>query len=162
MRIAVGPGDGAKEGVVAVRTLPFPVEARCGSFGMASGTRHRPAVIERHSRKPLTRQALHDQTSRFTPHLGDTFFIRGGKRTTDRGYVRESLRTGNTPDHPVIPVGVHIAQPPMSDDRVHDRQHHDNVMVVNGIGPQMAEASPRPFPDAEEGEEVPEDDGSRI
>ena len=50
----------------------------------------------------------------------------------------------------------------MSDDQVHDQQHHDHVMAVNGIGLQMAETSPQPFFDADEGEEVLEDDESRV
>ena len=129
---------------------------------MAPGAQYRPVVIECHPGKSLARQKFLDRTARFIPHLGDALCVRTGERTADRGYVRQPLRTGNAFDHPVIPVGVHVAQLPTSDDRVHDQQHHDHVMTVNGIGPRMAEASSQPFPDAEEGEEVPEDDGSRI
>ena len=135
----------------------FSVEAHRRSFGMAPGAQYRPVVIERHPGKSLVRQTFHDKTARFIPHFGNTLCVRTGERTADRGYVRQPLQTGNAFDHPVIPVGVHVAQLPMSDDQVHDQQHHDHVMTVNGIGPQVAGASPQPFPGAEEGEEMLEE-----
>ena len=84
----VGLGDGAKEGVVAACAFLFLVEADGGAFGMTPGAQHRPVVIERHPWKPLVRQALHDQASRFTSHFGDALFIRTGERAADRGYIR--------------------------------------------------------------------------
>ena len=56
----------------------------------------------------------------------------------------------------------HVAQTPVSDDQMHDQQHHDHVAAVNGIGSQVTEAPPQPFPDVEAGEKVLEDDESRI
>ena len=158
----VGLGDGAKEGVVAARALLFLVEAHCGSFGVSPGTQHRPVVIERHSRKSLVYQTLYDQVSRFTSHFGDTLFIRTGERPAERGYVRQPLQTENPFDHFVITVVLHVSQPPVSDDQMHDQQHHDHVMAVNRIALQVAETSPQPFFDADEGEEVLKDDESRI
>ena len=158
----VGLGDGAKEGVVAARALLFLVEAYCGAFGMTPGAQHRPVVIERHPRTPLVRQALRDQTSRCTSHFGDTLLIRIGERAADCGHVRQPLQTENPLDHLVIAVGVHVAQPPVSDDQVHDQQHHDHVVTVDRIVLQVAETSPQPFFDADEGEEVLEDDESRV
>ena len=158
----VGLGDGAKEGVVAARALLFLVETHCGSFGMPPGAQHRPVVIERHSRKSLVYQTLHDQMSRFTSHFGDTLFICTGERPADRGHVRQPLQTENPFDHLVITVVVHVSQPPVSDDQMHDQQHHDHMMAVNRIGLQVAETSPQPFFDADEREEVLKDDESRI
>ena len=158
----VGLGDGAKEGVVAARALLFLVEAHCRSFGMTPGAQHRPVVIERHSRKSFVYQTLYDQVSRFTSYFGDTLFIRTGERAADRGHVRQPLQTENPFDHLVITVVLHVSQPPVSDDQVHDQQHHDHVMAVNRIALQVAETSPQPFFDADEGEEVLKDDESRI
>ena len=129
---------------------------------MTPGAQHRPVEIHRHPRQPLDRQALHDQMSRFTLHFDDTLSICAGERAADRGHVRQSLQTESALDHLVITVGVHVAQPPVSDDQVHDQKHHDHVMAVNRIILQMAEASPQPFFDADEGEEVLEDDETRI
>ena len=158
----VGLGDGAKEGVVAARALLFLVEAHCSPFGMTPGAQHRPVVIERHSRKPLDHQTLHDQMSRFTSHFSDTLFICTGERPADRGHVRQPLQTENPFDHLVITVVLHVAQPPVSDNQVHDQQHHDRVIAVNRITLQVAETSPQPFFDADEREEALKDNESRV
>ena len=50
----------------------------------------------------------------------------------------------------------------LSDDEMHDQQHHDHVMAVNRIDLQVAETTPQPFLDANEGEEVLKKDESRV
>ena len=62
--------------------------------------------------------------------------LRGGY-----GHVRQSFQTEIPLDHLVITV-IHVAQPPVSDDQVHDQQHHDHVVAVNRIALQVAETSP--------------------
>ena len=111
---------------------------------------------------PPAHHVSHDRIVQFASHFGDTPSVRAGKQGADRGYVRRPLRTGNAPDRPVIPAGVRIAQPPASDDRVRNRRHHDRAAAANGIGPRVAEASRQPFPDAGDGEDVPEGDGFRM
>ena len=98
-RDPVGPGDGAEEGMAVVHILPFPFGARRGSSGMATGARHRSAVIGRRPENPA-HHVPHDRIVQFASHFGDTPSVRAGKPGADRGYVRRPLRTGNAPDRP--------------------------------------------------------------
>ena len=50
----------------------------------------------------------------------------------------------------------------MSDDEMHDQQHHHDVVGVDRIGLQVAEASPQPFLQTNEGEEVLKENEPRI
>ena len=150
----VGLGDGAKEGIVAAGAFFLLVESHCRAFGMAPCTQHRPVEVQRHRRKSLNRQALHDQMPRLDLHFADALCICTGERAAERGHVRQSLQTENPFDHRVIAIVVHVSQAPVSDDEMHDQQHHDHVMAVNRIDLQVAETTPQPFLDANEGEEV--------
>ena len=42
-------------------------------------------------------------------------------------------------------VVVEVSQSSMSDDEMHDQQHHHDVVGVNRIGRQVTKASPQTF-----------------
>ena len=65
-------------------------------------------------------------------------------------------------DQVVISVVVEVSQSSMSDDEMHDQQHHHEVVTVDRIGLQVAEASPPPFLQTNEGEEVLKENEARI
>ena len=80
----------------------------------------------------------------------------------DGGHVRQSLQAEHALDQFIISVVVEVSQSSMSDDEMHDQQHHHDVVSVDWVGLQVAEASPQPLLDANEGEEVLEENESRI
>ena len=158
----VSLGDGAKQGVVAARTFLFLVEPHCRAFGMAPGAQHRPVEVERYARESFGHQALHDHSARLDSDFADALFIGPAERAADGGHVRQSLQAKHPFDHLVITIVVHVSQPSVSDDEMHDQQHHHHVVTVNRIGLHVAETSPQPFLDANEGEKVLKKNESRV
>ena len=157
----VGLGNGAKQGVVAARPFLVLVEPYCRAFGMAPGAQHRAVEVERYARESFGHQALHDHSARLDSDFADALCICTGERAADGGHVRQSLQAKHPFDQFIITVVVQVSQSSMSDDEMHDQQHHHDVVAVNRIGFQVAEASPQPFLDANEREEVLKENQSR-
>jgi hypothetical protein len=75
---------------------------------------------------------------------------------------RQLLEAKNPFNHLVITVVVHISQPAVSDNQMHDQQHHDQVMTIDRTVLQMTEASPQPLLRADSGEEVLKENQARV
>ena len=100
-----------------------------------------------------------------------TFAIEGGATFVPSGEVGLRFDGGDAEtgagvehalDQLIISVVVQVSQSSMSDDEMHDQQHHHDVVGVDRIGLEVAEASPQPLLDANEGEEVLKENESRI
>ena len=158
----VGLGDGAKQGVVAARTFLLLVESCGRAFGMSPGAQHRPIEVERYAREPFGHQALDDYRRRLGADFADAVLIGTAERAAEGGDVRQSLQAKHPLDQLIITVVVQVSQSSMSDDEMNDQQHHHDVVGVNRIGFQVAEASPQPLLDANEREEVLKENQSRV
>ena len=154
--------NGTKQRVVAARTLLFLVETHRRSFGVAPGAQHRTIEVKRHSRKRLPRQAFNHQVSRFTSDFLDAYLISATERAANGRHIRQTLKAKQALDHLVIAIVVHISQPPVANDQMHDQQHQDHVMAVNRAHLQVAKTSPQPLLDAYQGEEVLKQDKTRV
>jgi len=154
--------NGTKQRVVATRTLLFLVETYRRSFGMASCAQHRTVEVKRHSRKTLGRQAFNDQVSRFTSDFLDAYLISATERAANGGHIRQTFKAKQALDHLVIAIVVHISQPPVANDQMHNQQHQDHVMAVNRAHLQVAKTSPQPLLDVYQGEEVLKEDKTRV
>ena len=155
-------GNGTKQRVIAARTLLFLVEAHRRSLGVAPGAQHRTIEVQRHSCKPLGRQAFNYQVSRFTPDFLDAYLIRATERAANRGYIRQTLEAKQPLDHLVITIVVHIPQPPVSNDQMHDQQHQNDVMAVNRAHLQVTKTAPQSLLDANQREKVLKEYKTRV
>ena len=158
----VGLGDGAEQRVVAACALLRLVESHRRSFGVTPGAQHRPVEVEGDAREPFAHQALDNHRPRLGADVADTALVGTAERAADGEYVGQSLQAEHPLDQLIITVVVEVSQSSISDDEMHDQQHHHEVVTVNRIGLQVAEASPQPFLETNEGEEVLKENESRI
>ena len=158
----VGLGDGAEQRVVAARALLRLVESHGGAFGMARSAQHRPVEVEGDAREPFGHQALDDHRRRLGADVADAALVGTAERAADGGHVGQSLQAEHALDQLIISVVVEVSQSSMSDDEMHDQQHHHDVVSVDRVGVQVAKASPQPLLDANEGKEVLKENESRI
>ena len=149
-------------GVVAACTFLLLVEPHGGAFGVTPGAQHRPVEVERDAREPLGHQALDDHRRRFDADVADAAFVGTAERVADGGHVGQSLQAEHSLDQLIITVVLEVSQSSMSDDEMHDQQHHHDVVTVDWVGLQVAEASQQPLLDANEGEEVLKENESRV
>jgi hypothetical protein len=135
-----GLSYGAKQVVLAARTLLPWVESDGRAVGVSLGGRHRAIKIQGQAGEHFPLQALDYQRGGKLANPHDTLAIHDLQGTGDGGHIGQTTQAQQPLYQWIIPVVVDVPQAPEAQQQMHDEHQNDAMRSKDGRTLQVLEA----------------------
>ncbi len=138
-------GYRAEQWIIAPLTLLLFVKTDRRAFGHPARAQNRSVEIKRHPDQTEGLNSCKQHLPARLPELQDAFIVNAGQGPAYRRNIGKLLESQKSKRHEVVPVVVHVPEPPVTQHQMHNQYEDNDVMTKDRACIQMIKTGAQPF-----------------